>query len=61
MAYSGVVWSVVTEEQVGQANSHQAARRQAVSRSDTGPYGRPLELLPFAEIRQGWDTDVAGG
>lgn len=49
---------------MGQANSQhrlgshththtQAAGRQAFSRSDTGPYGRPLELLPFAEIGEG--------
>lgn len=35
-------------------NTHmQAAGRQAVSRSNTGPYGRPLELLLSAEIVEG--------
>jgi len=45
-------------------HTHTHTRKlQAVSRSDTGPYGRPLELLPFAEKgRDGWrDVGMTGG
>ena len=46
-----------------ESNTHtdtHTRKLQAVSRSDTGPYGRPLELLPLAEWG-GMDAEMVGG
>lgn len=58
------VWSVATEKQVERTHTHTHMHAYVSYREagrPHGPYGRPLELLPFAEREEGWLEAVASG